>query len=277
MEASRWVRSADGTIKAVLRLEDGVEIESVLLRPSPRRWTACVSSQAGCGLACAFCATGLMGLRRDLVADEIVGQASFWRRQLQGEGPQNLVFMGMGEPLANFDEVAAALKRLTAPKGGFAPSRIAVSTAGVVPAIERFAQELADFPLAVSLHAATDAVRDRLVPVNRAYPLAPLAVVLRKYLARSRRKLMVEYVLLEGANDSPHDARALIDYVGGLGSSERVHVNLIDYNPTATRFAPSPEARAAAFHAQLRRAGLAATRRRNRGRDVAGACGQLIL
>lgn len=235
------------------------------------------SSQAGCALACSFCATGLMGLLRDLTADEIVGQAAFWRERLGGSGPQNLVFMGMGEPLANFGHLAEALRRLTGPGGGFAPSRIAVSTAGLAPAIDRFTEELSEFPLAVSLHSAIDAVRDRLVPINRAHPLPRLAESLRKYLARSKRKLMVEYVLLKDANDSPEAARALIGFASGLGEPERVHVNLIDYNPTATGHEPTPEPRARAFHETLRAAGLAATRRRNRGREVAGACGQLIL
>jgi len=274
---SRLYHAADGTIKAALRLSDGLQIESVLLRPSPRRWTACLSSQAGCALACSFCATGLMGLARDLTADEIVGQSEFWRSHLGGDGPQNLVFMGMGEPLANFENLSRALERLTSVRGGFGPRRIAVSTAGIAPAIDRFAETLPEFPLAISLHAADDETRDRLVPINRAFPLAVLAESLRKYLARSKRRLLVEYVLLKDDNDSPGHARSLVRYVRDLGSPGRVHVNLIDYNPTATRHEPAPEARAVAFHQALRAEGLAATRRRNRGRDVAGACGQLIL
>lgn len=275
----RVSRSSDGAAKAVLRLADGPEIETVLLRPSERRWTACLSSQAGCGLACSFCATGLLGHRRDLTAEEISSQALFWRRELGGGdvGPHNLVFMGMGEPLANYDAVSGALRELADPRRfGFAPSRVAVSTAGVAPGIDRFAQELPEFPLAISLHSAVDAVRDRLVPINRAYPLERLAESLRAYLARSRHKLLVEYVLLKDANDGPRDSAALIEYLSTLGPAGRLHVNLIDFNPTATPHSPSEEGTAAAFHAALRRSGLAATRRRNRGRDVAGACGQLL-
>ncbi|MBI4424067.1 MAG: 23S rRNA (adenine(2503)-C(2))-methyltransferase RlmN [Elusimicrobia bacterium] len=273
--------SADGSaVKARLALRDGREIESVLLRPSAARRTVCLSSQAGCAMACSFCATGLSGLARDLTAEEIWDQVLFWRARLAESGgkgaPMNLVFMGMGEPLANYDALARALRELTAPRGfGLAPSRVAVSTAGVAPAIERFAEEFAGFPLAVSLHAATDPLRDRLVPLNRAYPLERLAAALRAYLARSRRKLLVEYVLLKDANDRAEDAEALASYLSGLGPRERLHVNLIDFNPTATSHAPASEARARAFHEALRAAGFAATRRRNRGRDVAGACGQL--
>jgi len=281
--SARAVRVApDGRArKAALALADGKVVETVLLKPSPRRWTACVSTQVGCACACAFCATGLMGFTRDLTAEEIADQVLFWRQHLRREGlaggVDNVVYMGMGEPLANYEAVAESLRNLTDPRQhGIGARHVAVSTVGLPEGIERFAEDFPQIHLAVSLHAAEDELRTRLVPVNKVYPLAALARALKKYLGRSSRKVFLEYVLLGGVNDRPGDAQALVAFVFGLGRPELFHVNLILYNSTKTPFRAAPEAEARGFQKRLLDAGLKATLRQNLGADIQGACGQLI-
>lgn len=275
--------SADGRCrKALLELSDGRLIETVLLRPSPRRWTTCLSSQVGCALRCTFCATGLMGLGRDLTPEEITDQVLFWRQTMRREGlagvPDNVVYMGMGEPFAAYESVALSLKALMDQRQFAIGARhISVSTAGIAPKIESFGRDFPQVNLALSLHAAEDRLRARLVPLNKAYPLARLAQALKVYLVLSSRKVFLEYVLLRGDNDRPADAERLIEYVKSIGPRERLHVNLIVFNPTDTPHEPSSEAEAWAFHARLRSAGLAATVRQNLGRDIQGACGQLVV
>jgi 23S rRNA (adenine2503-C2)-methyltransferase len=265
-------RSSDGTHKLLLRLGDGEEIESVII-PTEGRTTLCISSQAGCAMGCGFCATARMGLHRNLTAGEILGQLMAARRELEpGEILTNYVFMGMGEPLANYPRLHRALTIMTADWGlGISPRRITVSTVGLVPSMERL---LVDFPvnLAVSLHATTDEVRDRIAPINLRYPLHVLIEACKALPIARRRRITFEYVMLAGVNDSTDDARRLAKMLAPL----RAKVNLIFFNPFAdSPFAPSARERVEGFQAILHRGNLTATIRESRGRDIAAACGQL--
>lgn len=274
--------SPDGrAYKALLDLSGGGKVETVLLRPSPARWTACISSQAGCAVGCAFCATGLMGLTRSLTPEEISDQVLFWRQYMKRMGLDgrldNVVYMGMGEPFACYEQVAASLKTLIDQKlFGIGARHISVSTSGVVPRIEDFGRDFPQVNLAVSLHAATDELRSRLVPMNQAYPLAKLGEALKKYLALTNRKLFFEYVLLKGENDRPQDAQALIAWLKGLGPLSLLHVNLIVFNQTDTPHRPTDESDVRRFQERVMGAGFKATVRQNLGRDIGGACGQLV-
>lgn len=268
-------QAEDGTRKLLLGLADGEAIESVII-PGRDRTTLCVSSQVGCAMNCAFCATARMGLRRNLAAAEIVGQVLAAARQVAAQGHltdhlTNYVFMGMGEPLANYDRLLRALAIMTAPWGlGISPRRITVSSVGLVPGIERLMADT-HVQLAVSLTATTDELRDRLAPVNRRYPLKTLLEACRR-LDLGRRRITFEYVMLAGVNDSDADARRLLKLLGPL----RAKVNLICFNPFAgSPFAPSPRDRIETFQAILLGGNLTATIRESRGRDIAAACGQL--
>ena len=273
--------SRDGRArKALLRLSDGKVVETVLLRPSPSRWTTCISCQAGCAFACGFCATGLMGFSRDLTREEITDQVLFWRLTLRREALvgrlDNVVYMGMGEPFACYETVAESLKDLMDQKSfAIGARRISVSTVGLAPQIERFGRDFPQVNLAVSLHAADDKLRTRLVPANKAYPLERLAKALRAYLSSTSRKVFLEYVLLSGANDSPQDAERLAAFAKSVGPLELLHVNLILFNETDTPYKAATEAGAREFQRRLRSAGIHSTVRQNLGRDIRGACGQL--
>lgn len=268
--------------KAVLALAGGSLVETVLLRPSPRRWTACISCQVGCAIGCTFCATGLMGLKGNLTPEQIADQVLFWRQYMRREGLagrlDNVVYMGMGEPFAAYESVAQSLKLLMDPRQfGMGARHISVSTSGLAPQIERFAKDFPQVNLALSLHAADDKLRSRLVPVNKAYPLPRLAAALKNYLSATSRKVFLEYVLLRGENDGLADAEKLIRYVKSIGPPERLHVNLIVFNETRTRHRAAPEEEARGFQKRLREGGLRVTLRQNLGRDIEGACGQLIV
>jgi len=262
--------AADGTTKLLLRLTDGASIEAVDI-PERTRRTLCISSQAGCGLACAFCVTGFWGAGRNLSAGEIVGQVLLARRLLDLPPTVNLVFMGMGEPMLNLPAVRDALELLSTT---ISPRRVTVSTAGVVPGID----ELGRWPrrpnLAISLHAPDDERRTRIMPVNRSYPLAELFAALRRYPLEARRRITFEYLLIEGFNDDPKDADALARRLAGLPAK----VNLIPLNPDPVlpdwMRRPTDE-RVDRFRERVARHGLTATVRRQRGHDVAAACGQL--
>jgi 23S rRNA (adenine2503-C2)-methyltransferase len=272
LEVASVERSSDGTVKAALTTWDGAVLETVAI-PEEERTTLCVSTQIGCPLACSFCATGTLGLGRNLSAAEIVDQLCRMREILPERRITNVVFMGMGEPLLNLDAVVEAIRTLLHPKGfAMAPRRVTVSTSGVVP---RIADLLAAVPvnLAVSLHATTDAVRDVLVPLNKRFPLAVLLEALRKIPQLSRRHpVFVEYTLMEGVNDSVEDARRLVALLHGLPAK----VNLIPMNahPDAPYRPPPPEV-ASRFMGELVKGGLVATLRRSRGADIDAACGQL--
>jgi 23S rRNA (adenine2503-C2)-methyltransferase len=264
----RRAQSSDGTVKYLLGLDDGREIETVHI-PDADRVTVCVSSQAGCALACAFCATGRLGLLRNLSAGEIVDQV--YQARANAPAP-NVVFMGMGEPLANYAAVVRAIGLLLDPAGlGLSPRRVTLSTSGLPDQIRRLAAEDLGIRLAVSLHAADDATRTALMPINARYPLAEVLAAARDYAARSGRRVSFEYVMLAGVNDSSADAARL----AALLPPRLAHVNLIPYNPTDAAFQGSSPARIQRFAAWLDSRGVACSIRRSRGRDVDAACGQL--
>jgi len=265
-------RSGDGTRKLLVRLADGEGIESVVI-PAGNRITLCMSSQVGCAMRCAFCATARMGLHRNLSTGEIVGQIAAARRELgTDEILTNYVFMGMGEPLANYPRLSRALKVMTAPWGmAISPRRITVSTVGLPPTMARLLAETS-VNLAVSLHATTDQVRDRLAPINQRYPLEHLLEACARLPLRRRSRVTFEYVMLTGVNDSPADASRLVKLLAPV----RAKVNLICFNPfPGSGFEASSRCALEAFQAILHRGNLTATIRESRGRDIAAACGQL--
>jgi 23S rRNA (adenine2503-C2)-methyltransferase len=273
---------ADGglTHKALHSLDDGRVVESVLMRYPARgsrreRTTLCISSQAGCAVGCPFCATGELGLWRDLRTSEIIDQARYWRNELAADGRRlsNIVFMGMGEPLLNPDAVMAACGALSdGNRFGLGQRHITVSTSGVVPGIERMTSLRRQYKLAVSLHAARPDLRDVLVPLNRKYPLEDVVAAATDYADATGRRVTYEMVMIDRINDTPADAHAAAQLLRG----RLAHVNLIPMNPVAhTPWQPSPPERVEAFAATLRAVGLHTTVRRNRGVDIGAACGQL--
>jgi 23S rRNA (adenine2503-C2)-methyltransferase len=266
---------AGDTLKWLLSLADGGRIEAVLMH-HPRRSTVCVSSQAGCAMACSFCATGDAGFARQLSAGEIVEQVVLAARAARRAGRRldHVVFMGMGEPFANFENVWRAIERII-DDVGIAARHITVSTVGVVPGIRRLTASSRQVNLAVSLHAANDSLRDRLVPLNRRYPIGELVAACADYVATTHRRVSFEWALIDGVNDSDGDAVELAI----LAHEVQAHVNLIPLNPTAAGIgrglrAP-PRTRVLAFQARLRQSGVNATVRRTRGRAIDAACGQL--
>jgi 23S rRNA (adenine2503-C2)-methyltransferase len=266
--------SGDGTRKLLFQLDARAAIESVLI-PDPPRLTLCISSQAGCGMACAFCATARLGLARNLAAPEIAGQVLAAQEVLRaGERISNVVFMGMGEPLANYDAVVQAIELLTAEWGvGLSARRITVSTVGLVPAMQRLVSETGA-QLAVSLSGTTDAQRERLMPINRRYPLETLMAMCRSLPLPQRRRITFEYVMLAGVNDALDDAARLVHLLRGI----RAKVNLIPFNPfPGAGFACSPPQTILRFQEQLLAHNVHATVRQSRGRDIQAACGQLAL
>jgi 23S rRNA (adenine2503-C2)-methyltransferase len=273
-EAGRVAADGGLTTKKLYQLDGGHTVEAVLMRYA-RRSTLCISSQVGCPVGCPFCATGQGPFGRNLRAYEIVDQAVDAARDLASEGRRltHVVFMGMGEPLANYAAVLGAVRRIVDPAGlGLSPRRVTISTAGLVPRIDQLAGEELPFTLAISLHAARDELRDVLVPVNRRYPLTDLVEAADRFAARTSRRVSYEWVLLAGVNDTERDAREL----GALLRGRLAHVNLIPYNPVDE--APYREPDAAAidrFFRRVRAQGLNATLRDTRGRDEDAACGQL--
>ncbi|HTX70200.1 MAG TPA: 23S rRNA (adenine(2503)-C(2))-methyltransferase RlmN [Thermoleophilia bacterium] len=269
--------AARGTArKTLFQTADGHPVEAVLMLVAGRA-TVCVSSQVGCAVGCAFCASGRLGLRRDLTAEEIVDQVFHFARVVRDEGDlrvTNVVFMGMGEPFHNYDETLRACRLLNDPDGfGLAARGISVSTVGVVPGMDRFAAEPLQLNLAVSLHAATDELRDRLVPLNRQYPLDAVFAACERYVKATRRKLMFEYVVLRGVNDTPAQASALAQRL----RRRLYHLNLIAYNETGGEFSRPAAGEMEALRARLERAGLSVTVRNSPGGDIEAACGQLAL
>ena len=279
------VVGADGgmTAKAVHELADGQRIESVLMRyaahgTSAARTTICISSQAGCAVACPFCATGQAGFGRQLTAGEIVDQVLHWHRPPwgalgEGGGHYNIVFMGMGEPLNNADRVFEAVRLLNDPQRlGIGARHITVSTSGVVPGMDRMVDELPQVNLAISLHAATDDLRDELVPINRKWPVAEVIAAGRRFAARSGRRVSLEYVMIDGVNDTDAQAEGL----AALARGWRSHVNLIPLNPTpGSRWSGTPAAGIDRFVQVLQGGGTSVTVRDTRGREIEAACGQL--
>src|SRR4051794_106342 len=258
--------SSDGTVKTLFRTVDGHPVEAVLMRYRDGRRSLCLSSQSGCPLTCTFCATGQMAFGRNLSASEILDQVLHFRRI---EAVDHCVFMGMGEPMMNFDAVLDAARRL--PDVGITHRRTTISTVGWMPGLRRFIDEVEEpIRLALSLHAPEAGLRSQLMPVNDRYPLADVLEACREYVRRRRRRVFVEYVMLGGVNDRVEQARALAELLHG----DAFKVNLIPYNPTGMYDGSSWSA-IAAFHRVLAGAGIPATIRLTRGRDIAAACGQL--
>jgi 23S rRNA (adenine2503-C2)-methyltransferase len=270
--AHESVSEGGDTVKWLWTLADGAQVETVLML-YPDRATVCVSSQAGCAMACGFCATGQAGFERHLTTGEIVEQVvrAAQRGRALDRRVSNVVFMGMGEPLANYDRTWAAVRRLHEDIG-LGARHLTVSTVGVVPGIRRMTGEGLPVNLAVSLHAANDQLRDELVPLNRRYPLAVLGAACKEYVESTGRRLSFEWALIDGVNDRSTDARELAEYARPL----RAHVNLIPLNPTPGYLTRgTPPRRVQAFREQLDTLGINATVRRNRGTDIDAACGQL--
>jgi 23S rRNA (adenine2503-C2)-methyltransferase len=269
------------TRKCLIRLEDGKLIESVLMLYDPRsdsrgRATACVSSQAGCAMGCGFCATGQAGFERNLTAGEIVAQIMIFAREQKQRGGRaitNVVFMGMGEPMANFAEVWKAIETLHSPEGfGLAARHITISTVGLTQGIRKLADAPLQVGLAVSLHAPDDALRQSMISTAHRYPLADIIAACREYIDKTKRRVSFEYCLIDGVNDSPEQARALAALLKGL----LCHVNLIPVNPTPDQSIRRPaRQRSLAFQRELGGRGVPCTVRVERGVEISAACGQL--
>lgn len=265
------------TVKTLFACTDAQKIEAVLMRHADERDTVCVSSQAGCAMACTFCATGTMGLKRNLTTEEIVGQVVHYARWLKERNRRvtNVVLMGMGEPFHNYDNVMEALRILNDHDGfNLGARRMSISTCGIVPGILRLADEPMQVNLAISLHSAIDAKRSRIMPVNKAYPLAKLRQAVLTYMEKTNRKVMFEYLLLKGINDTEEDARALAAW---LGDDKRLfHVNLIKYHETEA-FKGTERSDRLEFLDRLHALGVPATHRITFGEDIDAACGQLAV
>ena len=262
------------SVKAIIELKDGLEIESVLMRHNNNRNTVCVSSQAGCPLGCLFCATGKMGFKRNLTSSEIIEQVVFFARLLKDEQAKvtNVVFMGMGEPLLNYPEVIAAIDILN-DKDGFnlGIRHFSISTAGIIEGIDRMRDEKKDINLAISLHAANDKLRKMLMPIANKYPLKKLLNSVDSYIKSTKRKVMFEYLMIKGINDSLQDA----DELASIMSKPLYMVNLICYNPTGD-FEPSSPETITAFRQRLIDRRISVTQRYHFGGDINAACGQLV-
>ncbi len=285
ISAEIFVSKDGGTVKALFILKDNLKIEAVLMRHKDKRNTVCVSSQVGCPLDCVFCATGKLGFKRNLDAGEIVGQVLFFARYLKkaGEKVTNVVFMGMGEPFLNYDNVLGAIKVLNDKEGFSLGARhFSISTAGIVEGIEKLAEEELQINLAISFHAADDKLRSKLMPVNKKYPINEILSAVDGYIKKTRRRVMFEYIMIKDLNDSDGQAKTLAN----LMRKPLYFVNLISYNftrrslgeggPTGI-FKPSVPERIKKFKEILEREGVAVTQRHRFGEDVDAACGQLTF
>lgn len=268
------------SFKALLSLQDGNLIETVLISPKPDIWSACVSSQVGCPLSCGFCATGKGGFKRNLSAEEITDQVLFWKQYLKinsiAGSFSNIVYMGMGEPFMNWESVSQSLRDLINPDlFGFGSRSISVSTAGIPEGIGKLAAEFPQINLALSLHYPTDEQRSRSMPINKKYNLAELRQALREYFRHCNRKVFIEYIMLDNINDNIEDARNLVRFLKSIGKLQLLHVNLIRYNSTGDELKSSHPGVAREFKDYLERNGISATIRKSLGTDIQGACGQL--
>ena len=278
--ASEHTSSNRQTTKFILTTHDGKSLEAVVMRHLSGRNTLCVSCQVGCPMACSFCATGKLGLGRNLTLGEIMDQVMVAARLLKAEGTalRNVVFMGMGEPMLNYDHVAAAIRILASDKKmNMSARRITVSTCGIVPGIERFGDDFKQTSLAISLHAPTDEARLPIMPVNNAYPLDVLMESLDRYVQKTNSRVFYEYIMINGQTDRPEYAQKLADLLKG----RLAHVNFIPYNPgegtASDGMRPTPRAVIEMFQRVLERAGVQSTIRATMGDDIAAACGQLAL
>lgn len=265
------------TVKTLLACADDQKIEAVLMCHADERDTVCVSSQIGCAMGCTFCATGTMGLKRNLTSEEIVGQVMHYARWLKDRERHvtNVVLMGMGEPFHNYDQVMEAIYILNDHDGfNLGARRMSISTCGIVPGILRLADEPIQVNLAISLHSAIDQKRSRIMPVNKAYPLAKLREAVITYMEKTNRKVMFEYLLLKGINDTEEDARALNEWIGE--DKRLFHVNLIKYHETEA-FQPTARPERLEFLDRLHAFGIPTTHRMTFGEDIDAACGQLAI
>jgi len=275
INASTLVSKDQQTIKACLTLHDGLQVETVLMKhqgKSPRN-AVCVSTQAGCALGCAFCATGTMGLKRNLEAMEIVEQVLFFARLLKKENQKvtNIVLMGMGEPFLNYDNVMEAIRLLNGADGfAFGARRISISTSGIVEGIEKLSNEKLEVNLAISLHAPNDEIRSKIMPINNKYPIRKILSAVDDYIAKTNRKVMFEYIMLQGVNDSDECAKELAQ----LMRKPLYMVNLVPYNETGI-FKPSTKEKIKRFRNILERNKIDVTQRFKFGDDIKAACGQL--
>ena len=285
------VKAKDGTVKVLFRLHDGKTVETALMKfvaqasaPVDKiksyRYTVCVSTQVGCPIGCPFCATGQQGFERNLTPGEIIDQVLYFARYLrdpsngrEGERIDNIVFMGMGEPLSNYDALWQAIEMLNSPDGfGLSARSMTISTAGLIPGIKRLSGEKLQVGLAISLHAAENQLRDKLVPVNKKYPLEELIPACQEYFNRTGRRVSFEYALFNGVNDSLSQAQSLADLIQGMNC----HVNLISANSTANQtLQPTPRSQVLAFQQALKDRGINCTLRQSRGQDIDAGCGQL--
>ena len=290
-EMEKALVAKDGqSIKALLKLSDGNRIETVLLSPRKDTWTACISSQVGCPLGCAFCATGKGGFKRNLTAEEITDQVLFWRQYLKlrttnqelktENNVSNIVFMGMGEPFLNWEEVKKSVEDLINPKMFEIGLRsISISTAGVSGGIEKFLEEFPQVNLAISLHFADNEMRSKYMPANKAYDLEKIRETLKNYFKKSKRKIFIEYIMFDGLNNNIEDAKKLTEYLNSIGNSYLLHVNLISYNDSPAgelgEFKSSSGNKIEKFKSYLLQNKINVTVRKSLGQEIQGACGQL--
>jgi 23S rRNA (adenine2503-C2)-methyltransferase len=278
------------SIKALLKLSDNNCIETVLLSPRPDAWTACISSQVGCPLNCAFCATGKSGFKRNLTTEEITDQILFWKQYVKNNlkffencklkiencDVSNIVYMGMGEPMLNWEEVKKSLEDFINPKlFNFGSRSISVSTVGVKNGIEKFLEEFPQVNLAISLHFADNEMRSLYMPANKTYDLEDIKKDLQEYFKKSKRKVFMEYIMFNDLNDSLEDARKLTEYLKSIGNFYLLHVNLISYNETSEELKSSSKNKIEKFKNYLLQNKINATIRKSLGSEIQGACGQL--
>ncbi len=274
IQAETFISRDKRTVKVVINLKDNLQIETVLMRHKNKRNTVCVSSQVGCPLGCIFCATGKSGFKRNLEVFEIVEQVLFFARYLKKDKQKitNIVFMGMGEPFLNYDNVLDAIKVLNDKEGfNLGARRFSISTVGIINGIKKLAEEKLEVNLAISLHAPDDTLRSKIIPINKKYPISKVLKAIEEYIKKTRRRVMFEYIMIKGLNDSDEHAKKLAEL---MKKRELSFMNLISYNPTGV-FKPSPSIRIKKFKDILEKAKIAVTQRYRFGQDIKGACGQL--
>jgi 23S rRNA (adenine2503-C2)-methyltransferase len=284
LKAEKILTSKDGeTLKVLFKLKDGLKIESVLMKhgstgsPQAGRRTVCVSCQVGCSIGCKFCATGQQGFKRNLSSSEIVDQILFFARLLKKEKVTNVVFMGMGEPFLNYDNVLEAIKILNDKEGfNLGARRISISTVGITEGIEKLAKEKLQVNLAISLHAPNNELRTKSMPINKVYPIEKILTAVGKYIKKTKRRVMFEYLMIDKANDSEGQAEELAQVLKKFLEGAPYFVNLISYNPIGhSKFKPSPGWKIKKFREILEKAGIATTQRYRFGKEIKAACGQL--
>lgn len=279
-EEKRLISKDQKTIKVLFKLRDGSKIESVLMKHKDGRKTVCVSTQVGCSIGCKFCATGQRGFKRNLSVSEIIDQVLFFARLLKksNEKVTNIVFMGVGEPFLNYDNVLMAIKILN-DKDGFnlGARHISISTAGIIEGIKKLTKEPVQINLAISLHAPTNELRTQLMPINRVYPIERILAAVDNYIKKTKRRVMFEYLMIDGVNDSEQQAEELSQLFKKTFKKPIYFVNLISFNPIGhSKFKPSPGWKIKKFQEILEKAGIPVTQRYRFGREIKAACGQLV-